>query len=247
MTGPAGDGGAISGAAAQLIAGSPLTSLAGGRSGVARIEAALKSLRDTLAAARAGADPVPGDTTLAPVTASISHYVDQATYVTINGQPVQNGTVTVALDTETLVVGYQRVARAPLAVRDAVKALSTTVANVVAAEGADGGAAGAFARNVSALLKNGDFNQAVTAPDTASLDSALSQIDGALAGAAGFGFGVQQRAAAAAQVDFGGLLLGASARFTGAATPSMGASAYQSSAATDGASTVSNGTFATTA
>lgn len=246
-------GGNADTAASRLLAGSALSSLAGSRSSIAQIQAALTSLRDTLQAARGGADAVPGRTTLKAVTADIERYVDQPTYVTINGKPVQNGTVTVSQGTQQVVVGYERVSRASLAVHDAVKALSAAVANVVSAAGQDGGGvgggvgAGAFANDVSALLKNGDFNNAVARPDAASLDAAISQIDGVLAGAAGLGFTVSQRASAAAQVDLGGLLLGASATlFDGVSSltdSGSGTGAYQttsnSTSSTSSGSTLS--------
>ena len=96
-TGLSGGGNAYAaGAASRLIAGSSLSSLAGGRAGVAEIQAALTQLRDALIGARDAADAVPGRTTLKAVTATIEHYVDKPTYVTIDGKPVQNGTVTVS-------------------------------------------------------------------------------------------------------------------------------------------------------
>ena len=74
-------------------------------------------------------------------------------------------------------------------------------------------------------------------------------IDGLLAKAAGFGFTVNHRAAAAAQIDLGGLLLGAAPNLLGgssAPTGSDGAGAYQT-ASTSTETTSSGSTVSTVA
>ncbi len=221
-------GGLSSFAASRLIARSALSALDNGRGGVAGIRAALTKLRDALQAARDTADPVPGRTTLKAVTAEIDHYVDKPTYVTIDGAPVQNGTVTVKDGTQKLVVGYERVSRYGPEISEGLRVLLRATTAVGTAPGLDN--LGTFGDQIAAFLKSADLDTAVTRPDAASLDGALQQIDGLLSSAAGLGFTVSQRAAAASQIDLGGLLLGASpGLFDGstAQTSSGGSSAYQ--------------------
>lgn len=230
-----------SSASGRLLAASALSSLDNGRASVDDIKAALTQLRDALVNARASADAVPGDTTLQAVTATIDHYVDKPTYVTVDGEPVQNGTVTVKDGTREIVVGYERVNRYGPEISEGLRVLLRATTAVGTAPGLDN--LGTFGDQIAAFLKSVDLNTATTRPDKASLDGAISQIDGLLAGAEGLGFTLNTRALAAAQVDLGGLLLGADANaFTGAG----GASAYQAAAgATAGAS--SGGTVETVA
>jgi hypothetical protein len=190
-----------------LGADATLQALDNGRNGVDRIKAALTKLRDALAAARAEADAVPGRTALKPVVAEVEQTVDKPTFVTINGQPVQSGTITVSLGPRPLVVGYERANRAPLAVGDALRSLAATVASLVSGVGAAG--TGGLAADVSALLRSDAFTTAVNRPDAAAIDTAIGRIDATLAKTEGLGFSLGTRAAAAAQVDLGGLLLGA--------------------------------------
>jgi hypothetical protein len=200
---------AAGGNARRLLAdaGATLQALDNGRNGVDRIKAALTKLRDALQAARGEADAVPGRTALKPVVAEVEQTVDKPTFVTIDGQPVQSGTITVSLGPRPLVVGYERANRAPLAVGDALRSLASTVASLVSSIGANG--AGGFAADVSALLRSGAFTTAVNRPDAAAIDTAIGRINDTLAKAEGLGFSISTRASAAAQVDLGGLLLGA--------------------------------------
>jgi hypothetical protein len=188
-------------------AGATLQALDNGRNGVDQIKAALTKLRDALQAARAEANAVPGRTELKPVVADVEQTVDKPTFVTINGQPVQSGTITVSLGPRPLVVGYERANRAPLAVGDALKSLAATVASLVSTVGAAG--TGGFAADVSALLRSDVVTTAVNRPDAAAIDTAIGRIDSTLAKADGLRFSLGTRASAAAQVDLGGLLLGA--------------------------------------
>jgi len=213
---------ARAGAAGPLLdgAGATLQALDNGRDGVARIKAALSKLRDALQAARGEADAVPGRTALKPVIAEIDQTVDKPTYVTIDGETVQSGTITVSLGPRPLVVSYERANRAPLAVGAALTSLAATVAGLVSSVGANG--AGGFAADVAALLRSDTFTTAVNRPDAGAIDAAIGQINDALAKADGLGVSLGTRAAAAAQVDLSGLLLGASAN---AADSASGAAA----------------------
>lgn len=188
-------------------AGATLQALDNGRNGVEQIKAALTKLRDALAAARAEADAVPGRTELKPVVADVEQTVDKPTFVTIDGQPVQSGTITVSLGPRPLVVGYERANKAPLEVGDALRSLASTVASLVSSVGANG--AGGFAADVSALLRSDAVTMAVNRPDAAAIDAAIGRIDATLAKAEGLRFSLGTRASAAALVDLGGLLLGA--------------------------------------
>jgi len=232
----------------SLFSGAALQSLGNSRSSVDQIKAALASLRDALTAARDKADAVPGTTTLQAVTADITQYVDKPTFVTVNGKPVQNGTVTVAEGTKQLVVGYARVNRAAPDVGPALKMLLNATVNVGSAPGLAN--VNTFGSQIATFLKNTDVTTAVTRPDKASLDSAIAQIDGMLAGAAGLSFSVKQQAAAAAQVNLGSLLLGASsstsAGSTSPTTSANGAGAYQATASST-TSTSSGSTVKTVA
>ncbi len=176
------------------------------RSGIDRIKAELTSLRDALQAARAGANAVPGNTALTPVIAQIEQTQDRPTFVDVNGVPVQTGTVTVSLGTRALVVGYDVGNRAALGLRDKLSALASDVSRLVSTVGTDGAAG--FAAGISALLKSGDLDTAVNAPDAATIDAAIGKIDHVLAGAHALGTSLSSRAAAAAQVDLGSALLG---------------------------------------
>ena len=169
-------------ALAALTQSGTLRALESGRSGIDRIKAALTKLRDALQTARGSASAVPGGTQLTPIVADI-------------GQ-------------QAVVVGYEAGNRPSLAVQDAVGALASGVAQVIATVG---DATSGFASDVSALLKSRDLATAVHAPDVASIDAALAQIDGVLAKADGLRKSVSSQASATAQVDLGGLLLGASA------------------------------------
>jgi hypothetical protein len=188
-------------------AGATLQALGNARNDVDRIKAALTKLRDALRAARDEAAAVPGRTALQPVVANVEQTQDKPTYVTIDGAVVQNGTITVSLGTRPLIAGYERVNRVPLAVGDALRSLVSTVATLVSTVGADG--TGGLAADVSALLRSADFTTAVNRPDAAAIDSAIGRIDDTLAKAAGSRFFLSTRASSAAQVDLGGLLLGA--------------------------------------
>jgi len=202
-------GAAPGGNARRLLdgAGATLQTLDNGSSGVDRITAALTKLRDALQAARAQADAVPGRTELKAVVAEVEQTVDKPTFVTIDGQPVQSGTITVSLGPRPLIVGYERANRAPLEVGNALSSLAATVASLVSAVGAN--STGGFAADVSALLRSGAFTTAVNRPDAAAIDTAIGRIDAVLAKAEGLRFSISTRASAAAQVDLSGLLLGA--------------------------------------
>jgi hypothetical protein len=184
-----------------------LQALDDARGGVDRIKAALTKLREALQAARAQADAVPGRTAFKPIIAQVEQTVDRPTFVTIDGQPVQSGTVTVSLGTRPLVVGYERANRTPLAVGEALKSLAATVGTLVATVGADRN--GGFAADVSTLLRDAAFTTAVNTPDAAAIDAGLARIDATLAKAEALRFTIDTRAAAAAQVDLGSLLLAA--------------------------------------
>lgn len=194
-----------------------LHALEGGRGGIDAIKAELTKLRDALQAARKDADAVPGGTALTPIYADIEQTQDKPTFVTIDGQPVQTGTVTVSLGTRPVVVGYEVGTRPSLAVRDQLDALSSAVSKLVATVGTP--AATAFASDVSALLKSSDLTTAVNAPDAASLDGAIASIDTVLAKAEGLRSSISSRAAAAAQVNLSGVLISGAA---GAAPRSSG-------------------------
>ena len=197
------------GNASRLLdgAGSTLQALDNGRNSVDRIKSALTKLRDALQAARDEAAAVPGRTELQPVVADVEQTQDKPTFVTIDGAVVQDGTITVSLGPRSLIVGYQRVNRAPLEVGDALGSLASTVATLVATVGAD--ATGGLAADVSALLRSADFTTALNRPDAAAIDTAIGRIDATLAKAAGSRFFLGARASSAAQVDLGGLLLAA--------------------------------------
>jgi hypothetical protein len=205
--------------------GATLQALNDSRSAVDQIKSALTQLRDTLQAARDQANAVPGRTELQPVVADVAQTVDQPNYVTVDGVQVQDGTIAVAVGTRSLVVGYETANRAPLDVAGAVKSLASTVATLVASVGAND--ASGFAASVSALLQNSDFTTAVNTPDAASIDAAITQINDTLAKATGLGSSLGARAAAAAQVDLGGLLLGATPVASTSATTNYSV-AYQS-------------------
>jgi len=228
LAGLTGNLGAPASDSSRLIdnAGATLQALDNSRSGVDQIKSALTQLRDTLQAARDQANAVPGRTELQPVVADVAQTVDQPNYVTVDGVQVQDGTIAVAVGTRSLVVGYETANRAPLDVAGAVKSLASNVATLVSSVGASDSSG--FAANVSALLRSSDFNTAVNTPDTASIDAAIAQINDTLAKATGLGSSLGQRAAAAAQVDLGGLLLGATPAASTSATTNYG-SAYQSS------------------
>ena len=194
-------------ALAMLAQSGMLRTLDNSRSGIDRIKAALTGLRDALQTARGTASAVPGGTELTPIVAQIEQTQDQPTFVTVNGQPVQNGTITVSLGTRPVVVGYEAGNRPSLAVHDAVRALASSVAQVVATVG---GATCGFASDVFALLKSRDLATAMNAPDVASIDAALGQIDGVLAKADGLRSTLASQASATALVDLGGALLAAS-------------------------------------
>lgn len=211
--------------------GSTLQALDNGRNGVDRIKSALTKLRDALQAAREEAGAVPGRTELQPVSADIEQTQDKPTYVTINGAVVQNGTITVSLGPRPLIVGYERVNRTPLEVGDALRSLVSTVAALVATVSADG--TGGLAADISALLRSADFTTALNRPDAAAIDTAIGQIDATLAKAEGSRFFINARAASAAQVDLGGLLLGAATQAgfdSSGAAGSAGDSPYSSNA-----------------
>ena len=221
--GLAGGGSYAAGASGRLLTGSALQSLGDSRASVAQIQAALTQLRDALVSARDNADAVPGRTTLKAVTADITRYVDKPTFVTVNGKPVQNGTVTVADGTQKIITAFERVNRGRTDIGESLRVLLNATVNVGSAPGL--ASVNTFGSQIGAFLKSTDFNTAVSQPDKASLDSAIGQIDGLLAGAQALGFTVSHRAAAAAQVDLGSLLIGAA---PGTSTSATGASAYQS-------------------
>ena len=205
-------------------AGATLQTLQQSRDGIDRIRAALSTLRDALRAARAKADAVPGRTSLQPVVTDVAYTLKKPTFVTINGTPVQTGTADVPAGTRQLVVGYARSRRASLAVDDALSTLASTVASL--APGVGGNDQAGFAADVSALLRSDDLKKAARRPDSAAIDAALGQIDKVLAKADGLRFRVDTRASAAARVDLGGLLLGATPDSTGGGISGAG-SAYQ--------------------
>lgn len=196
------------GAFDALAQGGTRTALDSGRSGIDRIKAELASLRDALQAARAGANAVPGGTAFTPVIAQIEQTQDRPTFVDVNGVPVQTGTITVSLGTRALVVGYDVGNRAALGLRDQLNALASDVSRLVSTVGTSN--AGSFAAGVSTLLKSGELTRAVTAPDATSIDAAIGKINDVLAKAHGLGASLSSRAAAAAQADIGGVLLGGS-------------------------------------
>jgi hypothetical protein len=205
------------GPGARLIdgAGARLSNLDRGRGGVNRIKAALNDLRDALASARDGADPVPGRSALKPIIAQVEQTVDKPTFVTIDGELVQDGTVTVSLGKRPLTVGYERGPRTPLDARGALNALAAEAADLFSTVGADG--TGGFTAEVSALLRSGELATAVNRPDAGAIDTAIGRIDAVLAGAEGLRSSLAAQEAAAAQVDLGPLLLGATAdAFAGA-------------------------------
>ncbi len=104
-------------------------------------------------------------------------------------------------------------------------------ANVSAAAGINGSTV--FVGDISAVLRSSELQGAVTRPDKASLDGALEMVNGLLAKASALGFTVNASANAAAQIDLGSLLLGASPSLLGGSTASAGsdgASAYQAAA-----------------
>lgn len=220
------------GNSARLLggAGATLHNLENSRTATDRIRVALTQLRAALQDARDGADPVPGRSALKPVIAQVEDTVDKPTFVTINGNVVQDGTITVSLGKRPLVVGYERTPRASLDARDALNTLAATVGSLVATVGAKN--TGGFVDKVSTLLSSGDLATAVSRPDSSAIDNALGRIDAVLAGAEGLRSSLAGRQSAAAQVDLGGLLLGATGDvFTGAggATEQPGGSVYSSS------------------
>jgi flagellin-like hook-associated protein FlgL len=204
------DGGALG----ALTQAGTLTALDSGRGGIDGIKAELGKLRDALVAARKDASTVPGASDLTPIVSDVEQTRELPTFLVVDGQPVQSGTITVSLGTRQVIVGYEAGSRPSLAVRDAVGALSTSVSQLLATVGRD--SAGSFASDVSALLKSRDLATAVAAPDAASIDAALGQIDGVLAKAAGLRSSLGAQVSAAAQVDLSGVLLSAQ----GASPPS---------------------------
>ena len=234
-------------ASRRLIASSSLQTLSNSRSGIDQIKAALTSLRDMLAAARDGADAVPGDTTLKAVITDITHYIDKPTFVTVNGKAVQNGTVTVADGTQKVVTAFERVNRGRTDIGESLRVLLNATVAVGSAPGLS--SENTFGSQIGAFLKSDALQTAVSRPDKASLDSAIGQINGLLATAEGLGFTASHRAAAAAQVDLGSLLLGATPSTIGGSTTttsSSGAGAYQTTS-TSTASTSSGSTVKTVA
>jgi hypothetical protein len=168
-------------ALAALAQGGELRALDSGRSGLDRVKTALTRLRDALQTARGNVSTVPGGTQLTPIVANIGE--------------------------QALVVGYEAGNRPSLAVQDAVAALASSVSQLIATVG--GSTARDFALDVSTLLRSHDLKTAAQAPDTASIDAALGQIDGVLAKADGLHKTLSSQATAAAQVTLSGLLLGA--------------------------------------
>jgi hypothetical protein len=194
-------------------AGSTLQALDSGQDGIGEIKAGLMKLRDTLQAARAQANAVAGRTELKPVFANIEQTVDKPTFLTIDGETVQSGTITTWPGTRPVLVGYEWANRAPLDVGDSLRSLAADVSALVSATGT-GGIDG-FAADVSALLKSSDFTTAINTPDVAAIDAATARIDDVLAKTDGLKSSLETRALAAAQVDLGGLLLGAAQSFAG--------------------------------
>jgi hypothetical protein len=190
-------------ALAVLAQSGTLRALNSGAGGIDRIKMALTRLRDALQTARATASTVPGGTQLTPIIAHIEQTQDQPTFVTVNGQPVETGTIAVSLGTRALVVGYEAGNRPSLAVQDALGALASSVAHVVATVG---GATRGFASDVAALLKSRDLATAVHSPDVAAIDAALGRIDGVLAKADGLRGALS---AQASQLSLSGVLLSA--------------------------------------
>lgn len=206
-------------------AGARLHSLDSARGSVERIKAALTSLRDALQAGRDGADPVPGRNALKPVIAQVEQTAEKPTFVTIDGEVVQDGTITVSLGKRPLTVGYERAPRAPLDARDALNALAATVGKLVATVGR--GDTSGFVDEVTALLRSGDLTTAVNRPDQGVINAALGRIDAVLAGAEGLKSSLAARESAAAQVNLGGLLLGATPdAFAGRTAEPTGESLY---------------------
>ena len=195
---------------------SALRALDDGRGGVDGIKSALMKLRAALLAARDQVGVVPGRTELKPVVADIEQTTDRPTFVTINGQPVRSGTVTVSLGTRPVVVGYERANRAPLEVAGTLKSLASTVATLVSSVGADG--TGGFVADVSALLRSSEFTTAVNTPDALAIEAATARIDDIMAKTDGLRLSIGVRASAAAQVDLGGLLLSATGQSASDAT-----------------------------
>jgi hypothetical protein len=193
--------------------GAALQALDSGRAGIDRIQAALVRLRDALQAARAAADAVPGRTALQPVVADIEQTADKPTFVTIDGETVQSGTITVSLGPRPLIVGYERARRAPLDVGEHLKALAANAATLVVTVGTGG--TSSFAADVAALLRSPELTTAVNAPDAGAIDAAIGRINATLAKVGGLGLQLSARTAAAAQVDLGGLLLAAGAAAAG--------------------------------
>jgi hypothetical protein len=205
--------------------GARLHNLDSARGDVERIRAALTSLRDALQAGSDGADPVPGRNVLKPVVAQVEQTADKPTFVTIDGEVVQDGTITVSLGKRPLTVGYERTPRTPLDARDALNALAATVGKLVATAGRDD--TRGFADEVTALLRSGDLVTAVNRPDKGAIDTALGRIDAVLAGAEGLRSSLTARESAAAQVNLGGLLLGARPdAFAGGAAEPTGEGLY---------------------
>ena len=230
-------------ASSRLLAGNALSSADGSRTSLAQIKAALGQLRDALSAARDNADAVPGRTTLKAVTTEITRYVDKPTYVTVNGKPVQNGTVTVADGTQKFVSAYERVTRGRTDIGKALKVLLNATVNVGSAPGLAN--VNTFGSQIGAFLKNTDVNTALTRPDKASLDSALAQVNGLLASAEGLGFAVNHSAKAAAQVNLGGLLLSVDASTITSSSSSTGTTDTSSASATSAYQTTSTSTSTT--
>lgn len=229
-------------ASSRLIANSALSSLNGSRGSIAEIKAALSKLRDVLQSARDSADAVPGDTTLKAVTTEITHYIDKPTFVTVNGKPVQNGTVTVADGTQKFVSAYERIGRDRTDIGPTLKVLLNATVNVGSAPGL--ASVNTFGSQIGAFLKSADLNTALSKPDKAALDGALEQVNGLLTRAEGLSFSASQSARAAAQVDLGSLLLGASPSAIGGTTTttsSSGASAYQATASSTTTTSTSSG------
>jgi hypothetical protein len=210
VTGTLHFGGAAPRAASALSAlakAGTLEAIDGGRDGIERIGSELKKLREALLAARKDANSVPGGTTLIPIYADIEQVRDKTTFVTIDGQPVETGTITVSRGTRPVLVGYEVGNRPSLAVRDRIAALSSAVSQFVGTVGRE--AAGRFAAEVADLLRSEALSVATNAPDSASIDAALAGIDAVLGKAEGLRSSLYARAGAAAQVDLAGMLVNA--------------------------------------
>ena len=154
--------------------------------------------------------PFPAAPRSRPSPPTSTHYVDKPTYVTVNGKPVQNGTVTVADGTQKIVTAFERVNRGRTDIGESLRVLLNATVAVGSAPGLS--SENTFGSQIGAFLKSDALNTALSKPDKASLDGAIDQVDGLLAKAEGLGFTASHRAAAAAQVDLGGAVAGRCAR-----------------------------------